>query len=152
MHVYCGVCSLPPEYCEFMPTLTKCTAWLESNHPDLFASLYASPNTDTATTPAKLKPPKLKASATPQQPITILHQQRNKRKSTTTLQNIHAHPLDLKKVAKVLSATCACGASVVKNAQHTEEIVVQGDVGDKIKQVLMLQFGIPETMLIVKNA
>ena len=37
----CGVCSLPPEYCEFTPTIAKCKEWLESHHDDLFQKLFA---------------------------------------------------------------------------------------------------------------
>ena len=28
--LYCGVCTLPTEYCEFGASVTKCKAWLES--------------------------------------------------------------------------------------------------------------------------
>uniref|UniRef100_A0A8C5UDJ0 Density-regulated protein n=1 Tax=Malurus cyaneus samueli TaxID=2593467 RepID=A0A8C5UDJ0_9PASS len=37
--LYCGVCSLPTEYCEYMPDVTKCRQWLEKNFPDEFAKL-----------------------------------------------------------------------------------------------------------------
>uniref|UniRef100_A0A8C8J8D7 Density-regulated protein n=1 Tax=Oncorhynchus tshawytscha TaxID=74940 RepID=A0A8C8J8D7_ONCTS len=36
---YCGVCSLPTEYCEYMPEPAKCRQWLEKNFPDLFARM-----------------------------------------------------------------------------------------------------------------
>ncbi|KAH0162601.1 hypothetical protein KCU67_g5882, partial [Aureobasidium melanogenum] len=39
--VYCGVCSLPPEYCEFGGTTKKCEEWLESKHPELHNKLYS---------------------------------------------------------------------------------------------------------------
>ncbi|KAI9838654.1 MAG: Translation machinery-associated protein 22 [Sarea resinae] len=39
--VYCGVCTLPPEYCEFGGTVKKCKDWLENNHPDLYERLYS---------------------------------------------------------------------------------------------------------------
>ncbi|XDV54760.1 hypothetical protein PO909_022980 [Leuciscus waleckii] len=38
--LYCGaVCSLPVEYCEYMPEPAKCKQWLEKNFPDVFAKL-----------------------------------------------------------------------------------------------------------------
>uniref|UniRef100_A0A671PK41 Density-regulated protein-like n=1 Tax=Sinocyclocheilus anshuiensis TaxID=1608454 RepID=A0A671PK41_9TELE len=37
--LYCGVCSLPAEYCEYMPEPAKCKQWLEKNFPDVFAKL-----------------------------------------------------------------------------------------------------------------
>ncbi|KAG8597615.1 hypothetical protein GDO81_002338 [Engystomops pustulosus] len=37
--LYCGVCSLPTEYCEYMPDVAKCRQWLEKNFPNEFAKL-----------------------------------------------------------------------------------------------------------------
>ncbi|XP_048369833.1 density-regulated protein [Sphaerodactylus townsendi] len=37
--LYCGVCSLPTEYCEYMPDVAKCRQWLEKNFPKEFAKL-----------------------------------------------------------------------------------------------------------------
>jgi hypothetical protein len=51
--IYCEICTFPPEvqvhlisaniqYCEFSGSLTKCKAWLESEHPDLYNKLYSA--------------------------------------------------------------------------------------------------------------
>lgn len=37
--VYCGVCSLPVEYCQYYPNYDKCREWLETNLPDEFNKL-----------------------------------------------------------------------------------------------------------------
>ncbi|CAN1217503.1 Translation machinery-associated protein 22 [Linum perenne] len=37
--LYCGVCSLPPEYCEFGPDFEKCKPWLVKNAPDVYPDL-----------------------------------------------------------------------------------------------------------------
>eukprot|EP00069_Balaena_mysticetus_P005204 bmy_17868T0 len=37
--LYCGVYSLPTEYCEYMPDVAKCRQWLEKNFPNEFAKL-----------------------------------------------------------------------------------------------------------------
>ena len=35
--VYCGVCGMPPEYCEWGPGEPEaCAAWLATNHPGFF--------------------------------------------------------------------------------------------------------------------
>jgi len=34
--VYCGVCTMPPEYCRYHPKYDKCLAWMKDNLPDLF--------------------------------------------------------------------------------------------------------------------
>ncbi|XP_016362455.1 density-regulated protein-like [Sinocyclocheilus anshuiensis] len=45
--LYCGVCSLPAEYCEYMPEPAKCKQWLEKNFPDVFAKLTLAPKQET---------------------------------------------------------------------------------------------------------
>jgi hypothetical protein len=38
--LYCGVCTLPVEFCEFTSTAAKCREWLEAEHPDVAAATY----------------------------------------------------------------------------------------------------------------
>ena len=40
--LYCGVCSYPPEFCEFSGKLKRCKIWLHDNHPELFHKLYGT--------------------------------------------------------------------------------------------------------------
>ena len=37
--LYCGVCGLPAEYCEFGPDFEKCKPWLIQNAPNLYPQL-----------------------------------------------------------------------------------------------------------------
>ena len=37
--LYCPVCSLPAEYCEFGPDFEKCKPWLIKNAPELYPDL-----------------------------------------------------------------------------------------------------------------
>ncbi|KAK6147708.1 hypothetical protein DH2020_018620 [Rehmannia glutinosa] len=37
--LYCGVCGIPAEYCEFGPEFEKCKPWLIQNAPDLYPDL-----------------------------------------------------------------------------------------------------------------
>ncbi|XP_030530749.1 translation machinery-associated protein 22 [Rhodamnia argentea] len=37
--LYCAVCSLPAEYCEFGPDFEKCKPWLLKNAPELYPDL-----------------------------------------------------------------------------------------------------------------
>ena len=36
---YCGLCGLPPEYCEYGSEPDKCKEWLKENIPDLYEEL-----------------------------------------------------------------------------------------------------------------
>jgi hypothetical protein len=33
--LYCGICSMPPEFCEFGRTVEQCREWLRENCPEL---------------------------------------------------------------------------------------------------------------------
>ncbi len=39
--LYCGICSLPVEYCEFGASLTKCKTWLEEADEAEYERLYS---------------------------------------------------------------------------------------------------------------
>ncbi|KAH8689204.1 putative RNA binding protein Tma22 [Talaromyces proteolyticus] len=147
---YCGVCTLPPEYCEFGGTSKKCEEWLEKSHPDLHERLYSeealNANLSTLSVSARERAAKdaakkeakaalaetrdaeRKAAAK----VQIKRVERNKRKFVTVLAGLEAHGLDLKKVAKELGKKFATGSSVTKSAAGTEEITVQGDVSDDL--------------------
>ena len=60
----------------------------------------------------------------------------NKRKHITSINGLEAFGVDLKKVAKQLASKFATGASVTKNPQGQDEIVVQGDVSDEILEMI----------------
>lgn len=50
--LYCQVCSLPAEYCEFGSDFEKCKPWLIQNAPDLYPDLLKGfPNTQNPNTP-----------------------------------------------------------------------------------------------------
>ena len=50
--------------------------------------------------------------------------------------------IELKKAAKFLAQKFATGASVTKNAQGQDEIVVQGDVSDEVLELIENNTGI----------
>lgn len=68
--LYCGICSWPPEFCEFGITKKKCQTWLNENHPDLYQSVYPTAgNLSTANTPDELNK-KSKPNTTDKKDIT----------------------------------------------------------------------------------
>ncbi|KAI5834672.1 density-regulated protein DRP1 [Schizophyllum commune Tattone D] len=152
--LYCAVCSFPVEYCEFGSSLTRCKEWLKEAHPDQFDKYYseealqskigtlsldaqAKLEKDTAKKEAKAA---AKADAEEKKKmasqIIIKRIERNKRKHITSINGLEAFGVDLKKVAKQLASKFATGASVTKNPQGQDEIVVQGDVSDEILEMI----------------
>ncbi|KAI6042260.1 translation initiation factor SUI1 [Pisolithus marmoratus] len=62
--------------------------------------------------------------------VSIRRMVRNKRKYVTAIHGLEAFDVELKKASKFFAQKFAIGASVTKNAQGQDEIVVQGDVAD----------------------
>ncbi len=67
--------------------------------------------------------------------ITIKREARTKRKHLTSIHGLESFDIDLKKAAKFFAQKFATGASVSKNAQGNEEIVIQGDVTEEVVSI-----------------
>jgi len=151
---YCGICSFPLEYCEFGSSLTRCKEWLKAEQPDEFDKYYsdealqAKIGTLSLDAQTKLEKEAMKKEAKADakadaalkkklsSQVTIKRIERTKRKHVTTIYGLEAFSIDLKKAAKQLAGRFATGASVTKNAQGFDEIVVQGDVSEEIMEIL----------------
>ncbi|KAG2088469.1 translation initiation factor SUI1 [Suillus cothurnatus] len=152
--LYCQICTFPPEYCEFGSSLTRCKEWLQGAHSQLFEKYYsdealqskigtlsleaqAKLEKDTAKKEAKAE---AKADAALKKKmasqVSIKRIERNKRKHVTAIHGLEAFDIELKKAAKFLAQKFATGASVTKNAQGQDEIVVQGDVSDDVLELI----------------
>ncbi|KAK2741792.1 Translation machinery-associated protein 22 [Myotisia sp. PD_48] len=164
--VYCGVCTLPPEYCEFGGTAKKCEEWLEKKHPELYGIIYSDEAIaanlsalsvsarERAAKDAARKEAKAAQLETRNQEkkaaskILIKRVERNKRKYVTVICGLEAFGLDNKKVAKGLGKKLATGSSVTKatGGATGEEITVQGDVSDDVLEWLIDTYGddVPE--------
>jgi len=151
---YCGVCTFPPEYCEFGNSLSKCKEWLQAQRSDLYERYYSDEaikaklgtisqaaqsklEEDTAKKEAKAE---AKADAARKKKlasqIVIKRIERNKRKYITSVRGLEAFGVDLKKAAKLFAQRFATGGSVTKNAAGIDEIVVQGDVSQEIYDMI----------------
>jgi density-regulated protein DRP1 len=138
---------------------TKCKAWLKENQVELFNRLFPEEAVTEAlenTTLEEIKEAKEEVSQ-PQQPqkkklqkekkVTIKMTSRNKKKSITTIQGLEHFDVDLKKAAKLFANKYACGSSVSRNAQGTEEITIQGDVQDQVKELIVTSFSISAALI-----
>lgn len=152
---YCGVCMMPPEYCEYGGTVKKCQEWLEANNNELYQQIWSAEALEAATAALSVDAQKraakdaqkktAKAEAAEQKQATIMAKshvvikriERNKRKHVTSVSGLEAFGLDLKKVAKDFGKKFATGSSVSKVASGGEEIVVQGDVYPEIEDYIL---------------
>ncbi|WWC93156.1 translation machinery-associated protein 22 [Kwoniella dendrophila CBS 6074] len=157
---YCEICSLPTEYCEFGPSFSKCKTWLENEDKDEFERLWGEGNlvsrigtlsiekqekleADAVKAEKKaIKKAEAEANKKKETKIIIKRSERTKRKHQTHVQNLELFGIDLKKAAKLFAGKFATGSSVSKTPQGEEEIVIQGDVGDEIVEMLKAQVGV----------
>ncbi|XP_031555833.1 density-regulated protein homolog [Actinia tenebrosa] len=136
--LYCGVCTMPIEYCEFSPESEKCKEWLMSNHPEVFDDLNKAVDgvgsldisdkdkkRQTRGGRGKIKLPKKKNAP---KLIQISRTQRNKKKYVTIVTGLSTFDIEPKKAAKAFAQRFSCGASV----SGEDEISIQGDVTDDL--------------------
>lgn len=143
---YCGVCGLPPEYCEYGPDSEKCKEWLQSNMPDLYEELTQATE-DLAigedgeekkkrqTRGGKANKLVVKQKAA-EKKVILSTEVRSKKKSVTIIKGLATFDIDPKKASKLLSNRFACGVSV----SGGDEIVIQGDVADDIIDFLQEKY------------
>ncbi|KAI9018283.1 eukaryotic translation initiation factor 1-like protein [Hyaloraphidium curvatum] len=171
--LYCGVCTLPPEFCEFdAKTLPRCKAWLKEHHGDVYDVLYAAdaaaeqlsraslaegeepsgPAPEQATAEPKKDSGKSKDKKKKTPKVVIETVSRNKRKHVTIVVGLDAFDIDLKKAAKTFANKFACGSSVTKNAEGKDEIVVQGEFAVEIAEMLEdLYSNVPPEAITIKE-
>lgn len=147
--VYCPECSLPLEFCEFMPesVLQHCKAWREKNH-DLLEQegvSLASLNLDDAAADKKRQKRggrgniKSKPKKEPDV-VKLARIPRGKRKYVTRVTGLATFDINLKKASKLFAQKFSCGSSV----SGEDEIIVQGDVTDELIDLILETFEIDE--------
>ncbi|XP_063066826.1 density-regulated protein [Engraulis encrasicolus] len=149
--LYCGVCTLPTEYCEYMPEPAKCRQWLEKNFPNEFARLTMdnAPHKGQEGPKGGDAPPageeeekkkqkrggrgqiKQKKKTVPQK-VTIAKIPRAKKKYVTRVCGLATFDIDLKEAQRFFAQKFSCGASVTAE----DEIIIQGDFTDDIIDVI----------------
>ncbi|KAI8815829.1 translation initiation factor SUI1 [Fimicolochytrium jonesii] len=151
--VYCGVCSMPTEYCEFSGLTGKCQIWLKRNNPALFAKTYPDveisdkleettlEDGEEAGLSREQRKAEAKAAAEAKKKasarVIVKRVERTKRKCVIEVSGLELFNVDLKKAAKLFATKFACGASVTKNPQGGDDIIVQGDVQDDIYELIL---------------
>ncbi|XP_076943257.1 translation machinery-associated protein 22-like [Bidens hawaiensis] len=174
VHVlYCGVCGLPAEYCEFGPDFDKCKPWLAQHAPGLYPELIQDSNSKevdgvsnqlqaasiaadacgpSGSSVPKQEPVKRlpggKIKKKEKQEVIIEKVTRNKRKSITTIKGLDLFGIKLSDASKKLGKKFATGASVVKGPTEKDQIDVQGDIAYDIVEFITDTWpDVPETAI-----
>ncbi|EEB06446.1 translation initiation factor [Schizosaccharomyces japonicus yFS275] len=153
--VYCQVCTLPVEYCEFGGTIKACKEWLKNNHEDVYNRLYAvdslsadmkdklgvsgAASADEVST-KETRRAEREAAKRLASKVIIKIVERTRRKRVTTVRGLDIFGVETKKAAKMMANKFATGASVTKSGDGKDEIVIQGDLGYDVQEFIEEKF------------
>lgn len=131
---YCGICTMPPEYCGHGPAPAKCYEWMKENLPRHYARLVegvegqlgglAVGDGKRQTRGGKAMK-KLKKKEVTMKFVEVSRATRSKKKCVTMVVGLKTFEIDLKKASKTFAQHFSCGSAVTGD----DEIVIQGDVG-----------------------
>ncbi|ELR19102.1 eukaryotic translation initiation factor SUI1 family protein [Acanthamoeba castellanii str. Neff] len=147
--LYCGVCGLPAEYCEFGPDFNRCKPWLIEHCPEIYPSLIKKEGEEgeekegEGEEEEKKKSKRggkgvVKADKGPQKggkdaELTITTSQKKGKKIVTTVSGLKGYGVNLKDAASVFKKKFASGASVTKEG----DVDIQGDLSREVKQLIV---------------
>jgi len=162
--IYCPVCGLPPEYCEFGPDFNACKPWIIKNCPQLYPALVNDKKKDGEAEKKRqkrggkgqTKPAKNAKEEGDEEveeksgaKVIISIAQRTNRKSCTTILGLEHFGVKLKVASQLFRKKFACGANVVGEGA----IEVQGDFGDDLIELIKSQddWGITDDDIVVQD-
>ena len=154
--IYCGVCSLPLEYCVFGQRYEECIVWRQSNldEEQIAKSLNGNSAGSDEAEGNKKKGigPKKKGGPSKEQRVSIHRIQRQKRKFVTQIVGLDTIPdLNLKDTAKMFGKKFASGCSVSDIPAGGKEIVIQGDVYLELPEILINKCKIDPAVLFIQD-
>ena len=119
---YCPRCGVPTMYCRFFGH--KRYIGTEEEEEDY--------------SPKKTKKEKPKPN------VIVTVKQRTRRKNTTSIAHMEEWGIDIKEFSKSIAKKMAIGCSYNHDRNNVLQIVIQGNVGDKIIELLEKQYQIPK--------
>lgn len=156
------VCKLPPEFCEFgQKDASACKKWLGETHPTLYQEVYGEVAQDIGEEEEKKADGEEEGEAKPKKKvkfgkevgvITVYKQKRGGRKTISQIVGFEHYVKDLKGLASKFGKKFSCGCNLATDDIHGECISVQGDVEDRLLEILeqdkeLSLLNIPENMI-----
>lgn len=159
--LYCAVCGLPPDFCQFHPNWDKCKPWCLENAPQYYPELSGISLEDakkkaeelTEKSKEKLLPGgKVKRAKSPS--VSIKKLNRGGRKCVTSVAGLDMFGIKLDDVAKLFKKKFACGCAVVKGENTLPDTVdIQGDFEDEVIDIIVAEWKqVPQEKISVLDA
>ena len=133
---YCPRCRVPIGYCKFFGHDREAEA------AALAAAAAAAANGEEVPQIEPEPAPKQKQKR--RQNIRIVVKQRSRRKNTTTIYCVLEWDIDVKGFSKFVRTKMAIGCSTKKTKDGDTAIVIQGDVGKPVHDLLISQYNVPK--------
>lgn len=124
----CPKCAVPNAYCTFFGHVVKPEGEGEGD--------AEQPEAPKAKAPANKK-------EAAKQNVIVTVKQRTKKKNTTSIKNLEGWNVDVKEFCKTIKKKMAIGCST-KNGPTGVEIVIQGDAGQQVIDILLKQYKVPK--------
>jgi density-regulated protein DRP1 len=155
---YCGICSLPLEYCSYGVRYEECLAWRKDFNEEELAKMIGAVSIEGGVEeddPKKKKGnkgigSKKKTGPTNECKVIIARIQRQKRKYVTAIAGLDTVPnLKIKDAAKYFGKKFSSGCSIGDTATGSKEVVIQGDVSYELPALLVDEFKIPTSSIFI---
>jgi density-regulated protein DRP1 len=151
--LYCPICSLPPEYCEYnVPEVfEKCAPWILENCPEALSKairakllgeeLAEGDEDENEKSKKRLGVSKKKAAAAMVTRVVIAKIQRQKKKYVTAIAGLESVPdLKIKDACKAFGKKFSSGASISETQTGGKEVTIQGDCSYELPAFLISEF------------
>ncbi|KAI9795506.1 MAG: hypothetical protein M1825_001456 [Sarcosagium campestre] len=160
--VYCGVCGVPPEYCEYRSPIVKCKAWLKEHHPDMYDELWSEEAMEEAMKGMSVEQREkhIKTSEKNAKKAEVDDARANEKKRTAKVLVSHSTRGGNKHVVTVTGLQEFIDKDTLKNFPKemsvlfgssckfprtgVDEFQMQGDVGDEFAALLVDSYNVPK--------
>ena len=147
--VYCAVCGLPPEYCEYDPDYEKCVPWLKKHCPELLVEMEEGDKKKKKRGGGVVKKKEVSEDKIR---VVLYTEVRSRKKTVTVVDGLETLGVKLKDASKLFGRKFASSSSVKDKDSGGSEIVIQGDVIFDLPDLLQAEYNIPSAKLFTKDA
>lgn len=148
--IYCAVCEMPPEYCEYGDNYDKCVPWIKQHCPwylKQVTSLGEEKKKKSKRGGGVIKKKEISAD---KQKVVVYTEARSRKKTVTVVEGLETVGIKLKEAAKLFGRKFASSSSVKEKDTGGTEIVIQGDVILDLPNLLVSEYGISRSKIIIK--
>lgn len=150
--VYCEVCGLPPEYCEYSRDYEKCVPWLKENYPQHLKSAEDEESAKKSKGKRGGGVIKKKEFSEDKQVVVVYTETRSRKKTVTVVEGLETVSVNMKDASKLFGRKFACSSSVKDKDTGGKEIVIQGDVIYDLPDLLVSEFKVSRSKIYTKEA